>query len=118
MRALLDVRGNRPTGIVAGNDLIAIGAMHAIRDHGLRCPEDISVVGFNDMPFADELRPPLTTVHVPHHEMGAEAARLLLAQLDGAPAVGKTVMLPLHLVIRGSTASPRECSRNVGKASG
>jgi LacI family transcriptional regulator len=106
MSALLSRRGAHPTGIVAGNDLIAIGALHALRERGLRCPQDISLVGFNDMPFADELQPPLTTVHVPHHEMGAEAARMLLDELDGAPATGKTVILPLTLVVRGSTAPP------------
>ena len=106
MEELLQGRGAHPTGIVAGNDLIAIGALHALRAHGLRCPEDVSVVGFNDMPFADEMQPPLTTVHVPHHEMGAEAARMLLAELDGAPATGKTMTLPLRLVVRGSTAPP------------
>ena len=106
MDALLRRPGAHPTGIVAGNDLMAIGALHALRDHALRCPQDVSVVGFNDMPFADEMQPPLTTIHVPHHEMGAEAARILLAELDGAPAAGKTVTLPLRLVVRGSTAPP------------
>jgi LacI family transcriptional regulator len=100
------------TAICAGNDLIALGALHALKTRGLRCPQDLSLVGFNDMPFADEFQPPLTTVHVPHLDLGAEAARLLLERLDryeekGHPApVAKTVLLPLRLVVRASTAAP------------
>lgn len=100
------------TAIVAGNDLIALGALHVLRERGLRCPEDVSLVGFNDMQFADEFQPPLTTVHVPHLDLGAEAARLLLERLDrpggsgdGAP-VAKTILLPVDLVVRNSTAAP------------
>ncbi|MFJ6659459.1 LacI family DNA-binding transcriptional regulator [Streptomyces sp. NPDC091377] len=110
------------TAICAGNDLIALGALHAARARGLRCPEDLSLVGFNDIQFADEFRPPLTTVHVPHLELGAEAARLLLERLDAGEGgrggdgagerdpsapVAKTVLLPVHLVVRASTAPPR-----------
>jgi LacI family transcriptional regulator len=97
------------TAVVAGNDLIALGALHTLRRRGLRCPEDVSIVGFNDMRFVDEFQPPLTTVHVPHHELGAEAARLLLDRLEGSDsvtAVPKTVLLPVDLVVRRSTAPP------------
>lgn len=107
MVSLLDRPGERPTAVVAGNDLIAIGVLRAIRGRGLRCPEDISVTGFNDMPLLDELHPPLTSVRVPRFELGAEAARLLLEQVDGGPAVPKTLILPLQLVVRGSTSRPR-----------
>jgi LacI family transcriptional regulator len=106
MAALLAEAGERPTAVVGGNDLIALGALRAIRAAGLRCPDDISLTGFNDMPFLDELRPALTSVHVPTHELGVEAARLLLEQIEGAPAVAKTISLPLRLVVRDSTASP------------
>lgn len=64
MKAALEA-GETPTAVVAGNDLIALGALRALRVHGLRCPDDVSVVGFNDMPFAEDFNPPLTTVHVP-----------------------------------------------------
>ena len=97
---------DRPTAIVAGNDLLALGAYHALRAEGLRCPEDVSVVGFNDMPFAGDFQPPMTTVRVPHFDLGAEAARLLLGQLE-AEQIGITpvrIVLPVHLVVRGSTA--------------
>jgi LacI family transcriptional regulator len=106
MAALLAGAGERPTAVVGGNDLIALGALRAIRAAGLCCPEDISLTGFNDMPFLDELRPALTSVHVPTHELGVEAARLLLEQIEGAPAVAKTISLPLRLVVRDSTAAP------------
>jgi LacI family transcriptional regulator len=106
MAALLAEAGERPTAVVGGNDLIALGALRAIREAGLRCPDDVSLTGFNDMPFLDELRPALTSVHVPTHELGVEAARLLLEQIEGAPAVAKTISLPLRLVVRDSTAPP------------
>jgi LacI family transcriptional regulator len=106
MAALLAEAGERPTAVVGGNDLIALGALRAIRAAGLRCPDDVSLTGFNDMPFLDELRPALTSVHVPTHELGVEAARLLLEQIEGAPAVAKTISLPLRLVVRDSTAPP------------
>jgi LacI family transcriptional regulator len=102
------------TAICAGNDLIALGALRALRARGLRCPQEMSLVGFNDMRFADEFQPPLTTVHVPHLDMGAEAARLLLERLDldqkaetgSAAAMAKAVLLPVRLVVRASTAAP------------
>ncbi|GAA4661262.1 LacI family DNA-binding transcriptional regulator [Amycolatopsis dongchuanensis] len=105
-RRLLDEHPGS-TGIVAGNDMIALGALQVLRERGLDCPQDVSVIGFNDMRFVDKLVPPLTTVHVPHHRLGAEAAQLLLEQLDRPDRAPKTVTLPLHLVVRGSTAPPR-----------
>ena len=95
-----------PTAVVAGNDLLAIGCYDALEESGLSCPEDISVAGFNDMPFVAHLRPPLTSVHVPQYELGVEAARLLLDRLGGRTATPRVVMLPVSLVIRGSTAPP------------
>ena len=107
-RDVLGDPADRPTAIVAGNDLLALGAYHALRAQGLRCPEDVSVVGFNDMPFAGDFQPPMTTVRVPHFDLGAEAARLLLGQLEAEPAGVSPVriVLPVHLVVRGSTAPP------------
>ena len=91
-----------PTAIVAGNDLLALGALRALRLHGLRCPEDISVTGYNDMPFVDRLDPPLTTVRIATYEAGRIAAGLVLRQIEGeAPAPIET--LPVELIVRGST---------------
>lgn len=105
LRELLD-RGEQFTAIVAGNDLIALGCYDVFAERGLRCPADISVVGFNDMPFLDKLQPPLTTIAVPHQQIGAEAARLLLDAIADPDRPARSVLLPLSLVVRGSTAPP------------
>jgi LacI family transcriptional regulator len=94
----------RFTAVLAGNDMIAIGCYAALERYGLRCPDDVSVAGVNDMPLAGWLRPPLTTVAVPQYELGAEAARMLFRQLGGTPDDGeRRVVLPTRLVTRGST---------------
>ena len=99
--------GEPPTAVVAGNDLLAIGCYDALEESGLSCPEDVSVVGFNDMPLISRLRPPLTSVRVPQYELGVEAARLLLDRLSGRTVTPRVVLLPVTLVVRGSTAPPR-----------
>jgi LacI family transcriptional regulator len=71
----------------------------------------MSVAGFNDMPFISHLRPPLTSVRVPQYELGVEAARLLLDRLTGRTLTPRVVLLPVTLVVRGSTAPPRSRSR-------
>jgi LacI family transcriptional regulator len=92
------------TAIVAANDLIALGCYAAAAELGRSCPDDLSVVGFNDMPFADKFCPPLTTVRIPAYEMGVRAARLLIDRLqDGSVPVGP-VLLPTRIVVRGSVA--------------
>lgn len=96
------------TAIVAGNDLIALGCLEALNDKGLSCPRDVSLVGFNDMPFVDKINPPLTTVRVPQYELGRRAAELLLERLRGAHVDGQLV--DVELVVRGSTAPPRRGS--------
>jgi len=96
-----------PTAIIASNDLLALGIMRSLRTHGLDCPADISIVGFNDMPFAQDFQPPLTTVRVPHLELGSEAARLLLASISAESQNPVTVTLPVSLIVRESTAPPR-----------
>ena len=74
---------------------------------GMRCPEDISVVGFNGMPFLDKMQPPLTTVSIPHHELGFEAARLLLDAIEEPDRMPRSVLLAPSLVVRRSTSPPR-----------
>lgn len=98
----------RVTAILAGNDMIALGCLEALAAAGLRCPDDVSVVGHNDMPLVGSLQPPLTTVAIPQREIGAQAARMLLARLDGED-VGRAErrLLPTALVVRGSTARAR-----------
>jgi LacI family transcriptional regulator len=105
LRSLLD-DGVEFTAIVAGNDLIALGCYDVFRERGIECPAAMSVVGFNDMPFLDKLQPPLTTVRIPHQQIGAEAARLLLDSIADPSRPARSVLLPLSLVVRGSTAPP------------
>ena len=95
------------TAIVAANDLLAIGCYDALEERGLSCPDDLSITGFNDMPFVDRLRPPLTSVRIPQREIGKVAADLLLEQLRGGGETATEILLEPTLVIRGSTAPPR-----------
>ena len=94
------------TAIAAGNDMLAIGCYKALEEAGLRCPEDVSVIGFNDMPFIDRLRPPLSTIAFPHYQVGTEAAQLLLERLAGDERPVRSLHLAPELVVRGSTAPP------------
>jgi len=94
------------TAIVAGNDMVAIGCLEALTAAGLRCPEDISVAGHNDMPLVDKLQPPLTTVAFSQHSLGVRAAQVLLGRLAGEDPAERQ-LLPTELVVRGSTATPR-----------
>ncbi|MCW2840188.1 MAG: LacI family transcriptional regulator [Aeromicrobium sp.] len=91
------------TAVLAGNDLLALGAYDTLAARGISCPGEISVIGFNDMPYMDKVYPPMTTVRIPHYELGAEAARLLLEVLDGPERHPRSLLLPLTLVVRGST---------------
>jgi LacI family transcriptional regulator len=103
LRLLLD-RGNAGTAVAAANDMLAVGCFAALDEAGLSCPADLSVVGFNDMPFIDRLRPPLTTIRFPHYQVGTEAAQLLLERLSGKDAPVRILYLAPELVVRGSTA--------------
>ncbi|SDQ64841.1 transcriptional regulator, LacI family [Quadrisphaera sp. DSM 44207] len=96
----------RPTAIFAANDLSAIGTMEVAVELGLSVPQDLSVVGFDDVPESALTTPPLTTVRQPLQEMGAEAVRLLVGLLDGRGDGGTHVRLPTELVVRGSTRAP------------
>ena len=104
-RLLLEAAG-APTAIVAANDWLAIGCIAALEQAGLSCPSDMSVTGFNDMPFADRVRPPLTTVRFPHHRMGYEAADELLALIANPARPARALVMPPQLIVRGSTARP------------
>jgi LacI family transcriptional regulator len=100
---LLGETGLSTTAIVAANDLLALGALRSLRAHGVRCPIDMSVVGFNDMQFAEDFNPALTTVHVPQQEIGTESARLLLDNIEKDQQTPVTVTMPVSLVVRAST---------------
>ena len=103
---------NGITALIALNDLMAAGVLAAAKEMGRRVPEDLSVIGFDDLPFAADLSPALTTVRLPLHEMGERAMELLLLAKPDAPEedqdedrpVTQTVHVPTELVIRSSTA--------------
>ncbi|MFE4329079.1 LacI family DNA-binding transcriptional regulator [Streptomyces sp. NPDC056831] len=93
------------TAVVAANDTVALGASAAIRDRGLRIPEDISVAGFDDLPFSVDAVPALTTVRLPLFEAGARAGRLAMGK--ETPPPGGIATIAAELMVRGSTAPPR-----------
>ncbi len=92
------------TAVFVASDVVAFGALRAIRGSGRQVPQDMSVVGFDDIPLAEHFDPPLTTVRLPAHALGAAAGRALIDLIAGRP-VDLRRLLPTELVIRGSTAS-------------
>jgi DNA-binding LacI/PurR family transcriptional regulator len=96
----------RPTAIFACNDLMALGVLLAARELGLHCPEDLSIVGFDNLDFAEFTAPALTTVHQPGYQLGTTAARLLLERIAGSSQAPQNVVLPTELKIRQSAAPP------------
>ncbi|MER7515981.1 LacI family DNA-binding transcriptional regulator [Streptomyces sp. NPDC126499] len=94
------------TAVVAANDTVALGVCAALRDRGLSIPGDVSVAGFDDLPFSVDVVPALTTVRLPLYEAGARAGRLALGA-EAAPP-GGLATIPAEVVVRGSTAGPRE----------
>ncbi len=105
-RAVL-ASGRGCTAICAANDMLAVGCYAALEAGGLSCPQDISVVGFNGMPFIERLRPPLTSVSFPHYQVGTEAGRMILEQITTDGDQAKILYLAPELMVRGSTAPPR-----------
>jgi LacI family repressor for deo operon, udp, cdd, tsx, nupC, and nupG len=102
--AQLLARGDRPTAIFCFNDQMAIGAMDVLRRRGLVVPDDVSVVGFDDISFARYTVPALTTIAQPVREIGQETVRLLLGIVRGHTPSAVSVILPHRLVVRDSTA--------------
>lgn len=98
-------RQPRPTALICGNDVLAVGAMGEARKRGLEVPGDVSITGFDDIELAEVIDPGLTTVHVPHHRMGEAAARALLAMREGTTDC-PGVEFETRLVMRGSLAAP------------
>jgi LacI family transcriptional regulator len=94
------------TAIVAGNDLIAMGVLSVLAEHGIKCPTEVSVIGFNDMTMVNRLTPPLTTVRLPLERIGHLAARTLLAELESGPQDAGAIqtLLGVELMVRGTTA--------------
>jgi LacI family transcriptional regulator len=104
-QAMLDLP-DPPTAIFAANDDMAFGVMEAARVRGLRIPEDLSIIGFDDIPQASIVHPPLTTVRQPLEQMGRVAVETLLHLIDGDPDTVTQVVLPTELIIRYTCCPP------------
>ncbi len=104
--ALLDL-AHPPTAIFASNDVMAMGVMDAVRNRGLRVPQDISVVGFDDIPQASLVRPALTTINQPLEKMGRVATQVLLSMLETPEKETTRIELPTQLVVRDSCGKPQ-----------
>jgi len=102
MQRLVALDG-RPTAVLASNDLTAIGALRAIHNAKLRVPEDISVVGFDDIDFSQYTQPPLTTIRLPRTEVAEKAFDTLISSLNGNATMGREYHVETHLIVRGST---------------
>ncbi len=101
MRVLLE-REPELDAVFAASDLLAAGALRALRSAGRRVPQDVALVGFDDAPVAGQTDPPLTTVHQPVEEMGRRMAELLIGRISGEPVADSHVLLDTHLVLRTS----------------
>jgi LacI family transcriptional regulator, galactose operon repressor len=105
--ALLDV-AEPPTAIFAFNDAIALGALVAAQQRGIRVPEDLSIVGVDDIKYATIVSPALTTIRQPLAGIGRNGVNLLIRLIEGERPPSVRIELPVRLVVRGSTAPPRE----------
>lgn len=108
MNRVFKATESEPTAVIAYNDMIAIGAMDAIKQRGLAVPNDVSVIGFDDIPLASEVVPPLTTIQVPKELMGILAADILFQHIGGQKHSIRKILLPPKTIVRGSTAPPRK----------
>ena len=102
----------RPTAIFAGNDMIALGALLAVREAGLRCPEDVSIMGFDDLDLCETTNPSLSSVSQSGYQLGSTAARLLLDRREGDTSPAKHIVLETLLNLRHSVAPPPEAPQN------
>ncbi|MFA4924700.1 MAG: LacI family DNA-binding transcriptional regulator [Ignavibacteriaceae bacterium] len=97
-------KNKQVTAVFAGNDAMAIGVLHYLKDNGYKVPQDVSLVGFDDIVADIMLRPPLTTIRVPKIEMGVEALKLIVNTLKNKKSLHKKVLVPVELIVRESTS--------------
>jgi LacI family transcriptional regulator len=109
MRTLLDA-GFRSGGLFVASDVVALGAIAAIRESGLTVPDDVSVVGFDDIALAAHFDPPFTTIRIPAFDLGLVAGRALLDRIAGRDVPDRT-LLPTELIVRSSATAPRSTRR-------
>lgn len=96
------------TAVVCANDWMALGAIEAVYQRGLRIPDDISLVGFDDIDSAQWLTPPLTTLRQPLRQIGAKGAELLIEQMETGQRCSETVLFPAELIVRQSVQSLKD----------
>lgn len=101
-RTWLESGGELPEGIACANDQMAIGVMHALDRAGVRVPDDVAVIGFDDIPVVRHLSPPLTSVRQPSRQLGTVAVEVLVGLVEGRPPASRDIVLPTQLQIRGS----------------
>lgn len=107
MQSLLD-QPNRPDAVFLASDEMAFGALQVLHARGVRVPEEVAVVGFDDVAMATWTQPPLTTIHYPMREMARKAGQLLLEQIAGQRVGDSPVIFPTHLVVRASSLRPSQ----------
>jgi DNA-binding LacI/PurR family transcriptional regulator len=95
----------KPDAVFVASDTMAIGGMRAIREAGLRIPQDIALAGFDDMPFSERVEPPLTTVRQPIHQAGYKAAETLIELITDPLSRPRHIILPTEIMYRASTNS-------------
>jgi LacI family transcriptional regulator len=108
MNRLLDSAGDAVTAVFAHNDLMAVGAMDALTERGLRCPEDVSIIGYNDAPLVDHLTPPLSTIRLPAMDLGTLAGESVIKLIERSELPPASATVTPQLVVRGSTGPPRK----------
>lgn len=105
-------RRDRPTAIFAVNDMVAIGALTAVVERGISVPDEMAIVGFDDIPLASIVRPALTTVTQPKYDLGRLAAEHLILRIEGSKREADIVILPTRLVVRGTTLRVTSMNRS------
>ncbi|HEV2343122.1 MAG TPA: LacI family DNA-binding transcriptional regulator [Actinocrinis sp.] len=108
IRTLLDAGASLPDAITCANDQTALGVLYALHERGYRVPDDVAVTGFDDIPVARHLNPPLTTVRQPIQDLGAMAFDVLYSMIGGERPAERQLVLPVQVVVRGSCGCPAE----------
>jgi LacI family transcriptional regulator len=104
-----------PDAIFVANNRMTTGALHALADHGIAIPEDVSIVGFDELPWADVVTPSITTVRQPTYEMGTAAAGMLLERISGDASVPKDLVFEPELNVRSSSVKSRALRKPIGR---
>jgi LacI family transcriptional regulator len=117
MRDLLSLP-HPPDAVFVGNNLMTMGALHAIDEAGLIIPDELGVVGFDDMSWSSLVRPPLTTIAQPVYDLGVATAQLLLSRIEGYSGTSRTVTLSPSLIVRESSTPKAQLTSKIYPSSG